>query len=184
MPKEQKLTKEILLNALGKTENTSEVQKIFQILGQADRFEDVGIEHQIYDGREYTYFDEGDFGYVWSMNGINMKLINEDTYYPPKYPLTKTPEVATFILYVKPDIQLKYKSCLPICNDPFFYEGMTIDDIEKKYGEPQRIWSSEKRQITRYTYDNLEGFYGASIQFSFDTNNHEVFTIVLGLEEK
>ena len=186
MPKEQKLTKEILLNALGKTENTPEVQKIFQILGQADRFEDVGIEHQIYDGREYTYVDaeSGDFGYVWYEYGIEMVLINEDTYADTNYPLTKIPEVCSFLLLIKPDIELGYKSCLTICNDPFFYEGMTIEEIEKQYGEPQRRWTWKTKQIGRNTYYNLEGFEKTSLQFSFDLNSREIFDIALGLEEK
>jgi len=186
MPKEQKLTKEILLNALGKTENTPEVQKIFQILGQADRFEDVSIEHQIYDGREYTYVDAemGLFGYSWHKYGIQMNLMNEDTYADINYPLTKIPEVCSFLLLIKPDIELGYKSCLTICNDPFFYEGMTIEEIEKQYGEPQRRWTWKTKQIGRNTYYNLEGFEKTSLQFSFDLNSREIFDIALGLEEK
>jgi len=186
MAHDKKLTKEILLNALGKTEDTPEVQKLFQILGQADIDEDTDIERQIHNGKRYTYVDaeDGTFIYAWDRYGIEMHLTNEDTYQPKKYPLSETPEVDAFFLYIKPDETEGRKSCLGICEDAFFYEGMKIDDIIQKYGESQRVWQSEKKNIGRHTYYDLEGLENTSIQFSYDLDTHEIFKTLIILVKK
>jgi len=187
MAHDKKLTKEILLNALGKTEDTPEVQKLFQILGQADIDEDTQIDHQIYGGKRYTYFDveSGIFIHSWDKYGIEMHLQNEDTLYPKNYLTSQIPVITTFLLYIKTSKEWGDKSsCLPICNDDFFYEGMKIEDIPEKYGEANKTWSSEKKNIGFNKYYNLEGFQKISVEFLFNLDTHEIFRITIELEEK
>jgi len=188
MAHDKKLTKEILLNALGKTEDTLEVQKLFQILGEADKLDDVNFENTIFNGKRYSYVDaeDGRYDYSWDKYGISLKFIDYKhvTLEPIEYEVGQVPELATIFLYIKPDTEWGYESCLPICNEPRFYEGLTIDDILKVFGEPQKIWSSERKNTTRYTYNSPKGFEKSSIQFSFSTDTKEIFIIVITLKEK
>jgi len=185
---EQKINKQILLEALGRKEDSPEVQKLFRILGEPDEFEDSDIETTIYNGKRYSYVDaeSGDFGFAWRKYGIDLTFINQDYVglTPKSYPLGKDPELETIILDIKPDTQEGYDSCLGICEDPFFHEGMHIDEIVAQFGEPQKIWSSEKMNITRYTYFSPKGFEKTRIKFSFPTDTKEIFKISIVLEEK
>ena len=185
---EQKLNKQILLDALGKKEDSPEVQKLFRILGEPDELEDSDIETTIYNGKRYSYVDaeSGDFGFAWRKYGIDLTFINQDYVglTPKNYPLGEDPELETIILDIKPDTQEGYDSCLGICEDPFFHEGMHIDEIVAQFGEPQQIKSSEKRNSTAYTYFSPKGFEKTNLTFSFSTNTKEIHTIFIVLEEK
>ena len=185
---EQKINKQILLEALGKKEDSPEVQKLFRILGEPDELEDSNIETTIYNGKRYSYVDaeSGYFGFVWQEYGIDLTFINQYRVglTPKKYPLGKDPELATIFLYIKPDTQEGHDSCLDICEDPFFHEGMLIDEIVQQFGEPQRIKSSEKTNTTGYTYLGPKGFEKIRIQFLFPSNTKEISEIIITLEEK
>jgi len=138
---EQKINKQILLDALGKKEDSPEVQKLFRILGEPDEFEDSDIETTIYNGKRYSYVDAetGYFGFEWRKYGLSLTFINHDYVglTPKNYYLGEDPELATIILDIKPDTQEGHDSCLNICEDLFFHEGMHIEEIMQQFGEPQ-----------------------------------------------
>lgn len=185
---EKKLSIENLLDALGKTDDSEEMQKLFRILGEADDLEDSNEEGTFYKEKRYSYVDSmyGNFALVWRKYGIDLTFINNNYVgsSPKSYDLSETPELESIILAIKPDAQEGYDSCLGICEDSFFQEGICIDDIVQRFGKTKNVDFVESKNITRYTYYSPKGFKGVSMQFLFYLDTQELFELIIILEEK
>lgn len=106
---EKKLTKQLILEALGNSIDSTAFSEIMEIMNQEGR-ENVAVDVGI-DRVDYT----------WDHYGVNIVIGYEDELFK------------TIFLYVIPDNETS--SCKIICKDGDFDVNFSIEDIKNKYGE-------------------------------------------------
>jgi len=153
MSNDQKLTRQMINDALGKKISSKEFIAITDILGEPEIRTD--IESDITD-------------YSWDNYGIDIVINHEDETFDNivLYPYGSTSEFE----YINDQ-----KSCTPICKENDFEENITMQEVREKYGKPDAEGDSHRGHTLSYW--DLDGY---EIYFTF-SDKSKLFAILIGI---
>ena len=152
---DKKLTKEIVFNAFGKEKSSPEFQAILEILGEPVIKVDI----------------EGDrVDYTWSNHGIDIVLSHEtELFYNIFFYPNGTKNDEEYLMDDEP--------CKPICQENDFDQNLTMQDVRKRYGEPDREQETYGGyELLYHNHNNLKYY------FTF-VNETQVYSIMIGWKE-